>query len=192
MRVHQGSESLPIEPKDALWLLSNFSVLHQRSFDAEALARECIPPLCVDDLSRIGAKLGLDLSSSHAAIDLAKVRLPLAVLVRSNADPTVNDSVEWLLVLQIDSNDAMVARANGKPPQQVALNEVTGAMTGPVLRCTVKASDSVDPDIAAAASRKFGFSWFVPELLKHKKIWREVLVASLVLQLMALAFPLFT
>jgi len=32
----------------------------------------------------------------------------------------------------------------------------------------------------------------VPELLKHKRIWREVLLASLVLQLMSLAVPLFT
>ncbi len=32
-----------------------------------------------------------------------------------------------------------------------------------------------DPDAAAAVDRKFGFRWFVPELLKHKKIWREVL-----------------
>ena len=38
----------------------------------------------------------------------------------------------------------------------------------------------------------FGFRWFVPELLKHKSIWRDVLVASLAIQLMALATPLFT
>ncbi len=40
--------------------------------------------------------------------------------------------------------------------------------------------------------RRFGFRWFVPELLKHKGIWREVLIASLVIQLLALALPLFT
>jgi subfamily B ATP-binding cassette protein HlyB/CyaB len=40
--------------------------------------------------------------------------------------------------------------------------------------------------------RPFGFRWFVPELLKHRAIWREVLIASLVLQLIGLATPLFT
>ena len=34
--------------------------------------------------------------------------------------------------------------------------------------------------------------WFVPELLKHKKLWQEVLLASLIIQLIALATPLFT
>lgn len=65
-------------------------------------------------------------------------------------------------------------------------------MTGVAIRCTAKTTEAADPDAAAASARTFGFGWFVPELLKHKKIWREVLVASLVLQLMALAFPLFT
>jgi ATP-binding cassette, subfamily B, bacterial HlyB/CyaB len=40
--------------------------------------------------------------------------------------------------------------------------------------------------------KPFGFRWFVPELLKHKAVWRDVLVASLVLQLLALGLPLFT
>lgn len=39
---------------------------------------------------------------------------------------------------------------------------------------------------------KFGFRWFVVELLKHKPIWRDVLIASLAIQLMGLATPLFT
>src|SRR5690606_33636642 len=34
--------------------------------------------------------------------------------------------------------------------------------------------------------------WFVPELLKHKAIWRDVLLASLAIQLVGLATPLFT
>lgn len=47
-----------------------------------------------------------------------------------------------------------------------------------------------DPDTPAV--KPFGFSWFVPELLKHRRIWRDVLLASLALQLIGLATPLFT
>ncbi|MGH8468557.1 MAG: hypothetical protein ACREVY_06145, partial [Gammaproteobacteria bacterium] len=39
------------------------------------------------------------------------------------------------------------------------------------------------------SSRPFGFRWFIPELLKHKAIWRDVLLASLMLQLLGLATP---
>ncbi|PYP50172.1 MAG: ABC transporter, partial [Gemmatimonadetes bacterium] len=37
-----------------------------------------------------------------------------------------------------------------------------------------------------------GFRWFWNELLRHKQIWRDVLLASLFIQLIALATPLFT
>jgi len=40
--------------------------------------------------------------------------------------------------------------------------------------------------------KPFGFSWFVPELLKHRKIWHEVLLASLAIQLVGLTTPLMT
>ncbi len=43
-----------------------------------------------------------------------------------------------------------------------------------------------------AGNAGFGFRWFIPELLKHKKIWRDVLLASLTIQLAGLAVPVFT
>jgi ATP-binding cassette, subfamily B, bacterial HlyB/CyaB len=50
----------------------------------------------------------------------------------------------------------------------------------------------VDAKASSGAATPFGFRWFVPELLKHKSVWREVLGASLVLQMLALGLPLFT
>lgn len=54
-------------------------------------------------------------------------------------------------------------------------------------------SESVSRAEAPEAQKKpFGFPWFVPELLRHKRIWRDVLLASLAIQLVGLATPLFT
>src|SRR6185436_3977576 len=39
---------------------------------------------------------------------------------------------------------------------------------------------------------KFGFRWFWTELLRHKRVWRDVLAASLFIQLIGLTTPLFT
>ena len=39
--------------------------------------------------------------------------------------------------------------------------------------------------------RKFDFSWFIPEILKYKKLFSEVLLASLFIQILALVTPLF-
>jgi len=38
----------------------------------------------------------------------------------------------------------------------------------------------------------FGFSWFAAELLRYRSVWRDILLASLALQLVGLATPLFT
>ena len=40
--------------------------------------------------------------------------------------------------------------------------------------------------------RPFGFRWFIPELLRHKAAWRDILAASFALQLAGLATPLLT
>jgi len=39
--------------------------------------------------------------------------------------------------------------------------------------------------------RSFGISWFIPAILKHKKLFAEVLIASFFVQLFALITPLF-
>lgn len=52
-----------------------------------------------------------------------------------------------------------------------------------------------EPDDIAGFTTKpkaFGFSWFIPELLKHKSLWRDVLLASLAIQIVGLSTPLFT
>jgi subfamily B ATP-binding cassette protein HlyB/CyaB len=44
----------------------------------------------------------------------------------------------------------------------------------------------------APAASKFGFRWFWTELLRHKRIWRDVLLASFFIQLIGLTTPIGT
>src|SRR5262249_21365203 len=37
----------------------------------------------------------------------------------------------------------------------------------------------------------FGFRWFVPEFLRQRRVFRDVLIAALALHLLALAIPIF-
>jgi subfamily B ATP-binding cassette protein HlyB/CyaB len=46
--------------------------------------------------------------------------------------------------------------------------------------------------VAETTPAKFGFRWFLPELIRHKRIGRDVLLASFAIQLVGLATPVFT
>jgi subfamily B ATP-binding cassette protein HlyB/CyaB len=182
-------EGVSIASRDAVWLLSNFAALNQQAVDLDSLARECIPPIHLDTLANVADRLGLVATELQIA-DLPSAPLPLAVQVRPDGDSDAGS--EWVFVLQVDAKGALSARQDGKPPGYLPLEELHQQMTGIALRCVARAAAVKDPDAATQQNREFGFGWFIPELLKHKKIWREVLIASLVLQLLALGFPLFT
>ncbi len=74
----------------------------------------------------------------------------------------------------------------------MSFGEFEAPYGGQVLLATPKENPLNDPDALGAAGAKFGFRWFIPELLKHRRIFRDVLAASFAIQLMALATPLFT
>jgi subfamily B ATP-binding cassette protein HlyB/CyaB len=53
-------------------------------------------------------------------------------------------------------------------------------------------SDPGTDEASASAPRRFGFRWFIPRLLAHRAVWRDVILASLALQVAGLALPLIT
>jgi subfamily B ATP-binding cassette protein HlyB/CyaB len=78
-----------------------------------------------------------------------------------------------------------------------------GADGAPVARPTIESLDvfaqAWSGELLVATSRatlagslaKFDFSWFIPSIVKHRKLLGEVLLVSLFLQLFALVSPLF-
>lgn len=185
-----------IDPARAVWLLTTFCGLHQKSVDAAALARECVPSVSVEHFVRIAARLGLTVTVSEAELFSTQTSYPLIVRTATCASREGQDSAEpqseWLLLVQAEGEEVVVSRFGEKALLRLSIAELAPQIVGPAIRVRMAASAAADPDAAAATKRTFGFRWFIPELLKHKSIWREVLLASLVLQLIALAFPLFT
>src|SRR5688572_7193423 len=177
-----------IEPAEVLWLLGTFCSIHRRVFDADLLAAECTPPLTTEDVGQIAARVGLDARwRNFDRSKLSTAPTPFAVRLRS----VTPAATEWAIVLQVDGERALLAKRGAAAPLVVPLEELAGSFHGVTLELRPTVGEATDPADSTPA-RRFGFAWFVPELLKHKRIWREVLMASLVLQLIALAFPLFT
>lgn len=194
------ADSLRMDPAQAHWLMASFCTLQQKAFDPESLARECVPPLSSRELEEIAGRLGLEFSMLALPRDRALPvdKLPLALQLKvpfeSGAEgrPAEGAAADWVILLQVDDARALVAMRGVTAPTIVPVEQLASKMSGVALRLRVAADAASDPDSAGAQKRAFGFRWFVPELLKHKAIWREVLVASLALQVIALAFPLFT
>jgi ATP-binding cassette, subfamily B, bacterial HlyB/CyaB len=117
-----------------------------------------------------------------------------------NTTPTIN----FGLVLRADVDRVLYLDAGNSTPTMLGRAEFALRYGGQIVLSKAETPQITDPDQQgssngqgqaqgkAQAQREFGFRWFIPELLKHKTIWRDVLLASLTIQLIALATPLLT
>ena len=96
------------------------------------------------------------------------------------------------LLLRCDRERALLLEEGQTQPAIIGTPAFLKRFTGAALLFAPADTGAKVDDPDAPAQHAFGFRWFVPELLKHKRIWRDVLAASLAIQLMALATPLFT
>src|SRR5580765_4203690 len=72
----------------------------------------------------------------------------------------------------------------GQPPEALSLERLQEQWSGELIFFTSKAS-------FAAEMGKFDFSWFIPAIVKYRKTLGEVLLVSLVLQIIGLVTPMF-
>ena len=127
--------------------------------------------------------LGLKAKLVHTtAKRLASVPLPaLAVL------QTAHENNEQIVILaQTDGQRVLLqdpGALSGLPTIQ-AIEEFNSQWAGQLLLITSRAT-------LTGALARFDFSWFVPSMVKYRKLLGEVLLISFMLQLFALVSPLF-
>jgi len=96
------------------------------------------------------------------------------------------------IVVQVTAENVTLFEVGTNTPKVMTHEELATRFAGAAFQLALETKGIKDPDGALNKQKAFGFSWFIPELMKHKRIWRDVLIASLVIQLLALATPLFT
>ncbi len=104
------------------------------------------------------------------------------------------------LLLRADANQLLYFRAGSEQPETLPLGEFDLYFEPDLILVAKDASlspagrgiEGEGAGVAETTPPKFGFRWFIPELLKHKRIWRDVLLASLFIQLVGLTTPVFT
>ena len=201
-------------PLSALCLIAR---LHHIAADPAHLAHQLGWPAShvpdARDLLLAAKHLGLKARRSRSAIDrLGLVPLPALALMSAPkpALPAVrrgelSSPAKPDLLKKADTDDGttrvvMLAQCDG---QRVLFMDPAAAVTGHAARPTIEPlavfATQWSGELILIASRaslagalaKFDFSWFIPSLVKYRRLFGEVLVVSLFLQLFALASPLF-
>ena len=100
-----------------------------------------------------------------------------------------------VLLIKASGGQLMFFRAGSESPETIAIDEFFKLFRTDILLIARKEQNASEGEEAASSPKEpepFGFRWFIPELMKHKRIWRDVLIASLAIQLVGLVTPLFT
>ncbi len=188
-------QSLPIAPEMLLWALQCACQVQRVPFSGEIALKQFPPPYSVASLQEILRSLEMR-SKWKRVRDLEKLKLrsPAFALLKPESieggegdDETAATTATLVLLVKIEEGQVVYFEQGEQQPKVLSLPEFAESFNGYLLRFSPPKGKPVEDE-----EKAFGFSWFVPELLKHKKIWRDVLLASLAIQLIALATPLFT
>jgi ATP-binding cassette, subfamily B, bacterial HlyB/CyaB len=189
-----------IPSQDLLWALGSLCALHRKPFDARLLQQEFPASADAphDESTLIRAAQALGFRIKAIALQAKKAQgLPLPLLVQLKAaGPAANEPAGLALITAADADHLVYFQPGSTQPITCSIAEFDSLHNGSAWLATPESETVTDDDGQSASpssvTAKFGFSWFRPELLRHKKVWRDVLLASLALQLVALATPLFT
>jgi subfamily B ATP-binding cassette protein HlyB/CyaB len=185
---------------DVLLALASVCRLHRVPFDAALVLREFPPPYTLETLLESAGRLGFEASAREVeAASVAGLGAPAVVLLKPKpgaaSEPAGRGAPEpavLAVVLAATPDGLQLVESGQAAPALVAPAEFADRFGGVVIRFARSGALVDERDPAVESRRAFGFRWFVPELFKHRRIWRDVLAASAAIQLLALATPLFT
>jgi ATP-binding cassette, subfamily B, bacterial HlyB/CyaB len=173
----------PIASLQALCAIARF---HQVAADPATLAHQLglLPSeaITTSHLLRAATHLGLKakLSTTTAA------RLPLTPLPALAFMQDAGGHTRVVILAQCDGQRVLLQdpSAQAARPTIESMDAFAAQWTGDLILIASRAS--LAGDLA-----KFDFSWFVPAIVKYRRLFGEVLLISLMLQLFALVSPLF-
>ena len=177
------SSAQPSKIGTGLACLVMMARLHGVAADADQLAHEFAAagrPFGTADLLLAAKRLGLQAKAVKVdAARLAKTPLPAVARDQSNDGPE-----NYFILARVDGDQALIQSPAVGRPEALPVAELLTRWTGELILFTSRES-------TAAELTKFDFTWFVPAIVKYRKLLLEVLLVSFVLQIFALITPLF-
>ncbi|MBI3777228.1 MAG: type I secretion system permease/ATPase [Gammaproteobacteria bacterium] len=174
---HEVSESSRVDT--GLASLAILSRLHEIPADIRQLRHEFTDSSKVcntRDILRAAKYLGLKARAVETRWDKLK-DLTLPAICRHRDG-------RYFVIAKVDQDRVLIHDPLEKRPLTLPRDIFESAWSGELILIT-RRSSPLD------AFRKFDISWFVPEVLRYKKLMGEVLLASFFIQVLALISPLF-
>jgi len=124
------------------------------------------------------AAKALGLRARCVRADIARLeRTPLPALARAVDG-------RFFIVARADAEQVLIQDPGATRPQILAIADFAARWSGELILFASRAS-------LAGELARFDFTWFLPAVVKYRKLLGEVLLVSFVLQLFALVTPLF-
>jgi ATP-binding cassette, subfamily B, bacterial HlyB/CyaB len=96
----------------------------------------------------------------------------------------VGNDGSYFILARFDADKALIHDPRLERPEVVSRDELTARWSGELILFTSRAS-------MIGEMAKFDYSWFIPAVVKYRKLLFEVLLVSFMLNLFALVTPLF-
>jgi ATP-binding cassette, subfamily B, bacterial HlyB/CyaB len=177
MKINQDSESSSGDDP-GLSALVTIARFHNIAVDAAQLKHASAKGaghLSSSDLVLSARSVGLKARIVPLRVEkLATAPLPALVLDRDG---------RHFILAKTDGKTALILEPGSPAPVIRPLEEITARSTGQMLLFASRAS-------LAGELARFDFSWFIPAIVRYRKLLLEVLGVSLVLQLFGLVSPL--
>ncbi|MGI4778991.1 MAG: type I secretion system permease/ATPase [Janthinobacterium lividum] len=181
-----SQEVVPRQRDGALRALCAIARFHQIAADPETLAHQLGiasgDAVDTDTLLRAAARLGLRAKRSRSTVArLEQIPLPALTALRDE-----NGRERFVILARCDAQRVLLQdpALGGGSPVVEPIDTFAAHWTGELILLTSRAT-------VAGELARFDFSWFIPSLVKYRRLLFEVLGISFVLQLFALVSPLF-
>jgi ATP-binding cassette, subfamily B, bacterial HlyB/CyaB len=164
-----------------VWLVGSLCQLNRIPFDPALLLQRFPAPHDTRQLQEACRALNFRTGTGS----IAKAGFPCIAFLKGGEAPRP------ALIVKGDRERVLYFEAGSPAPLTLPAAESAQRFEPEVLLVRHEAPAATDGEGATAAPA-FGWSWFASELLRHRPVWRDVLVASLFIQLIGLATPLGT
>jgi subfamily B ATP-binding cassette protein HlyB/CyaB len=158
--------------------------LHGVAVDPDQLAHEHVRsdrPFGTAEILLAARHLGLQAKAVRVGLDrLARTPLP-AVAVGTGVDGKLG---EFFILARVDGDQVLIQSPAAGRPETLSLADLQTRWSGELILFTSRAS-------LAGEMGRFDFTWFIPAIVKYRRLLGEVLLVSFALQLFALVTPLF-